>query len=388
MKILIKNVNVVTDKEIIENGYCSIDNGVISKVGRNAIDGQFDQVIDGENGYLFPGFIDLHCHGGNNLDFMDASPEQIKEIADYHLSHGTTTMLATTLAAGWEETISSLENYATYKKANPEGSLFGVHLEGPWLSPLQCGAQNSEHMRIPKVEELTELKEKYPFILRISAAPELDKNGEFGRAGDKLNIVMSAAHTDATFDETVFAFENGYRLLTHFYSGMKGVTRKNAFRIGGAVEAGYYLDDMKVEIIADGCHLPKELLKLIYKIKGANNIALITDAVRAAGLPDGSVSVIGSLKNGLPIVVEKGVAFLEDRQAFAGSTATYDRLFRVMAEVVENDYVNLAKMCSKTPADILGLTDRGEIKEGKRADLVLMDKNNRLQSVFYKGEKV
>jgi N-acetylglucosamine-6-phosphate deacetylase len=169
---------------------------------------------------------------------------------------------------------------------------------------------------------------------------------------------------------------------------MKGVTRKNAFRIGGAVEAGYYLDGMKVEIIADGCHLPTELLKMIYKFKGADNIALITDAVRAAGLPDGSTSILGSLKNGTPIIVEKGVAFLEDRQSFAGSVATYDRLFRVMAKITDNDYVNLAKMCSTTPANILGLNDRGVIEKGKRADLVLMNKENVLESVFIKGEKV
>ncbi len=383
MRKIIVNARVVTENGIM-NGSVAFTDGVIDFIGCGACSA--DEVFDAEGKYLIPGFIDMHCHGGMNLDFMDATAAEMKQIADFHLSHGTTTLLATTLAGSMPETEKSLDTFAEYKKNNPEGTLIGVHLEGPWLNPEQCGAQDVEYMRSPDASELKALKKRYPFILRVSAAPELDGGAEFGKAGDALGIVMSAAHTDADFEEIANAFGNGYRLLTHFYSGMKGVTRKNSFRIAGAVEAGYFIDGMDVEIIADGRHLPKELLKLIYKIKGADRISLITDAVRAAGLPDGSVSVIGSLKNGREIIVEDNVAKMPDRQSFAGSTATADRLYRTMAEAVGKNLAELSKMASSTPARVMGFKDRGSIAAGKRADLLVLNENLGIEKIILKGE--
>lgn len=383
MKLVIKNVNIVTIDKIIY-GSCVIDNGIITEI--SCLDNFGDIVIDGNGQYLLPGFIDLHCHGGKNLDFMDASVSEMKSIADFHLQHGTTTMFATTLAGSEEETIQSLDTFSQYLSSNPDGTIVGVHLEGPWLNPLQCGAQDVDYMRVPNSKELIALKSKYPFIMRVSVAPELDNGIDFGKTGEKLGILMSIAHTDADFNTVLKAFNNGYKMLTHFYSGMKGVTRINSYRIAGAVEAGYYLDDMFVELIADGKHLPLELLNLIYKLKGADRICLITDAVRACGLPDGSISIIGSKKNGKSIIIEDGVAKLPDRQSFAGSVATFDRLFKTMASVIGNDFISLSKMCSATPAKIIGLNDRGEISIGKRADLLIIDENLDIVKIIKKGE--
>ncbi len=159
---------------------------------------------------------------------------------------------------------------------------------------------------------------------------------EFGKRGKELGIVMSCAHTDADFSEAEEALAHGYSLMTHLYSDMKGVTRKNAFRIAGAVEAGLYFDDYFVEIIADGRHLPRELLRYIYKLKRAQRITLITDAIRACGLPEGTKTILGNKQNELPVVVEDGVAKLLSREAFAGSVATFDRIYRTMAEAVYN----------------------------------------------------
>ena len=383
MKTAIVNSRIVTPRGIIENGVCEYENGLITLVGTQPTDA--DIVIDAENNYLVPGFIDLHCHGGDGLEFMDADSRGYREIADFHLSHGTTTMLATTLAASDEETEYALRTFGEYKDENPDGTLIGVHLEGPWLNPAQCGAQNSEYMKTPSVDELRRLKETYPYILRASAAPELDFGLDFGRVGKELGIVMSCAHTDADFDLIERALDSGYTLMTHLYSGMKGVTRRNSFRIGGAVEAGLYFDELFVEIISDGRHLPYELLKLIYKCKGPDKICLITDAIRAAGMKNGEKTVIGSKKNGLAVVVEDEVAKLPDRQSFAGSTATSDRLFRTMADAIGRDMVSLSKMASGTPARVMGLTDRGEIKEGKRADLLLLNDDLNIEKIIHGG---
>ena len=383
MILAITNARIVTANEVIE-GSCLCEGGKIIYVGKDKPEA--DRIIDANNAYLVPGFIDLHCHGGNGLEFMDASAEEFKKIEDFHLSHGTTTMLATTLAASDDETLGALETFREYSKANPFGTLIGMHLEGPWLNPVQCGAQNVEYMKTPSVSELQSLKEKYPFILRVSAAPELAAGYEFGKCGREMGIVMSCAHTDADFKEIECAYENGYSLMTHLYSGMKGVTRKNAFRTAGAVEAGLYLDGMFVEIIADGRHLPKELLKLIYKCKGADKICLITDAIRAAGMPEGARTVIGSLKRGLDVVVEDQVAKLLDRQSFAGSTATFDRLYKTMGDAIGLDLPALSRMASLTPAKIMGLSDRGEIRVGKLAHLLLLDDELNIKKIIY-GEK-
>ena len=384
MKKLIKNVRIVLPYGIIENGVCLTDNGIIQYVGKDCMSAE--RVIDGGGNYLIPGFIDLHCHGGCGFEFMDADMHGVEKISEFHLSHGTTTMLVTTLAADQKETIHVLDTFEQYKYKNPESNLLGVHLEGPWLNPDECGAQNAEYMESPNVEKLLQLKKKYPFILRVSAAPELSGGQEFGKAGQDAGIVMSIAHTAADFSEVEKAHINGYTLMTHLYSGMRTVTRKNAFRVAGAVEAGLYLDTMYAEIIADGRHLPEELLKYIYKIKGKDKLCLITDAIRAAGLPEGTKTVIGSLERGLPVIVEDEVAKLMDRKSFAGSTATFDRLYKTMASAIGRDLPALSQMASTTPAKIMGLTDRGEIKAGKLAHLLMLDENLNITKIIY-GER-
>ena len=384
MKTAIINAKIVTAETVVDGGVCVCEGGYIKYLGTETQPA--DTVIDAKGRYLIPGFIDLHCHGGNGLEFMDASAEEYAEIARFHLSHGTTSMLATTLAATAEETANVLNTFKRYKEKYPTGSLTGVHLEGPWLNPLQCGAQNVAYMKTPSVEELQALKSEYPFIVRVSAAPELAGGYAFGKAGQEMGIVMSPAHTDASFNEIAKAKENGYTLMTHLYSGMKGVTRKNAFRIAGAVEAGLYFDDLFVEIIADGRHLPIDLLKFIYKGKGADRICLITDAIRASGMKNGEKTVIGSKKNGLPVVVEDEVAKLTDRQSFAGSTATADRLYQTMAKAIGKDMVALSKMASLTPAKVMGWTDRGEIAIGKRADMLLLNEELIIENIIFGGD--
>ncbi|MBR5818025.1 MAG: amidohydrolase family protein, partial [Clostridia bacterium] len=294
-------------------------------------------------------------------------------------------LYATLPTTSIDELYSALENYREFDKKYSNTTVAGLHLEGPWFNPAQCGAQDTSNMLTPNPNFLRELKNKYPFIKHVAAAPELENGYEFGNTGKELGIVMSAGHTDASFSEIERAFESGYTGMTHLYSGMKGVTRKNSFRIAGAVEGGLYIDGMFVEIIADGRHLPYELLRFIFKFKGEDKIMLVTDATRAAGLPNGTESVVGSLANGTPIIIEDEVAKLHDRQSFAGSIATADRLFRTMAEAIGKNWVALMKMSSYVPAHFMGLDDRGEIAVGKLADLVIIDENCNLKKVIKGG---
>jgi len=334
------------------------------------------------------GFIDIHCHGGGNLEFMDASVEEMKEIAKFHLKKGTTTLYATTMTDTWRATEASLDTYAALEKTGELYSLEGVHLEGPWLAPAQCGAQSVEKMDLPTNEKLDYLLSKYPFIKRITMAPELPLAMEVGKRASEGGVVVSAGHTDADFDTTLEALDHGYTLLTHLYSGMSGLYRKNSYRYAGAIEAGLYSDKYYVEIIADGKHLPSSLLKLIYKCCTSDRICLITDAIRGAGLPDGTETISGRLEDGLPIIIEDGVGKVLDRQCFAGSVATSDRLIRTMHNLAGVDLINISKMASATPAKVMGLCDRGTIEIGKRADLVLMNENLETESVYLKGELV
>ena len=279
---------------------------------------------------------------------------------------------------------AALDRFAQISE-NDRLTLHGVHLEGPWLSPAQCGAQDTSKMSKPSPDALSRIIKRYPFVERISVAPEVECGFEIGRAGQEMGLVMSIAHTDADYDTAIRAADNGYTLMTHHYSGMRGVIRVNAYRVAGCIEAGLVDDRFTCEVIADGKHLPEGLLKLIYKCKGADGICLITDAMRGAGLFDGESTMLGRMKDGVSCIIEDGVAKLPDRQSFAGSVATTDRLFRTMHALTGVDFVNLSKMLSATPARVMGYSDRGSIEIGKRADLLIVDNELKINKIFLKG---
>ncbi len=383
MKKQIINARIVTPEGIVDGGVLRFSDGIIEYVGSETVADITS--VDAGGAYLMAGFVDIHCHGGAGYDFMDATPEQMRSIADFHLSHGTTTLLPTTMTDSWQAIYGVLDRYA--ELGEDARTMIGVHLEGPWLSPAQCGAQDTSKMDTPSEEKLRQLLQKYPFIRRISVAPELDGGMSVGRLGRDLGLVMSVGHSDADFDTTVSAADNGYTLMTHLYSGMSVVHRKNAYRIAGAVEAALVDDRILVELIADGCHLPAGLLKLVYKCKGSGRIALVTDAMRGAGLADGQDTMLGRMTDGVPCIIEDGVAKLPDRQSFAGSVATTDRLLRTMHNLAEIPLAECSKMLSQTPAVILGLADRGSIEVGKRADFVLLDNELNIINTYLKGEE-
>ncbi len=388
-QVLLYNGKIITNSRIIAGGSLLITGKTITAVGDKEIQAEAAVKINAEGNYISPGFIDIHVHGGGGHDFMDGSTSAFLKIAETHARYGTTSMMPTTLSSSKEEILLTLAAYEDANRNNTKGSQFlGMHLEGPYFAMNQRGAQDARYIRNPDPVEYKEILSAFSCIKRWSAAPELKGAIEFGRYLRSKSVLPSIAHTDAIYEEVMEAFENGYTLATHLYSGMSGVTRRNGFRYAGVIESAYLLDEMDVEIIADGVHLPAPLLKLVYKIKGAERTALITDAMRAAGMPAGE-SILGNIHNGLKVIVEDDVAKLPDRSSFAGSVATADRLIRSMVSMADVPLPEAIRMITSTPAKILQISDRkGDLVVGKDADIVIFDSNINIQKTIINGEIV
>lgn len=389
-RIKIFNGQIILQNRIQSGGCLLIENGKIIEVSVSDVDFPDAKLVDVKGNFISPGFMDIHIHGGGGSDFMDGTVDGFLQIAQTHAKHGTTSMLPTTLTCEKEDLIQTLEAYQSACVSNKLGADFiGMHLEGPYFAVSQRGAQDPKFIRDPDPVEYKEILSSFNFIKRWSAAPELKGAVEFGKYVTSKGVLAAIAHTDAIYEEVLEAYHyGGFTLATHFYSAMSGVTRRNAFRYAGVIESAYLLDDMDVEIIADGVHLPAPLLKLIYKIKGPNRIALITDAMRAADMPEGE-SVLGSFKNGLKVIVEDGVAKLPDRTSFAGSVATADRLVRTMLTLAEVPLVETIQMITETPARIMGVSEqKGSLAKGKDADVVIFNDQIEVQQTFVKGRCV
>lgn len=387
-KLKIYNGRVLTPGGIIPNGTVVIVGETIAEVKEGNIDLPGAVEIDARGNYISPGFIDIHVHGGGGYDFMDGTVKAFLEIAKLHTMYGTTSMLPTTLTAGKEKLIRALRAYEMANEQNISGAEFlGMHIEGPYIAMNQKGAQDPRFIRDPDEEEYEEIVSLAGNnIKRWSAAPELKGSLKFGRYLSSKGILPAIAHTDATYKEVYEAFESGYTHLTHFYSAMSGVTRVGCSRYAGVVESGYLIDEMTVEIIADGVHLPEPLLKLIYKIKGAERTALITDAIRATGTSE-KETILGDPENGIKVIIEDDVAKLPDRSCFAGSVATADRLVRTMIRLAGVPLLETIQMITSTPANIVGVSNKkGSLVPGKDADIVIFDDNITIQTTIIKGK--
>lgn len=345
-----------------------------------------EQVIQADGRYVSHGFIDIHVHGGGGYDFMDATEEAWQGAAALHLRHGTTAMVPTTLAAGAEELMAAFQTYERCKKGFWNGAKFlGIHVEGPYLAPSQCGAQDPQYIRDPDPEEYQELYRICPDILRWTIAPERTGALEMGDWLAARGGVPCIGHSDATYEEVCEALNHGYRHVTHLYSAVSTIVRKQGFRHAGILESAYLLKELTSEVIADGCHLPACLLQMAYQFIGPDRLCLITDAMRAAGQTEGE-SVLGSLEKGQRVILEDGVAKMPDRTAFAGSICTADRLVRNMVQLAGASLPEAVKMITETPARILGLSDRiGKAAVGRNADLILFDSNIEVSLVMLDG---
>ena len=303
---------------------------------------------------------------------------------NYQLAYGTTSIAPTVSASPFSNMRESLRNIEEARRSGRvKGTVIGAHLEGPYLSSEQCGAQCPDYITPPIKEEYESLVREFPdAVCRWTYAPENDPDGEFCRFLVSHDILASAGHSNAKYPDMKTAIENGCALITHFYSCNSTVTRDHGFRSLGVIESAYLRDELFVEIIADGKHLPPDLIRLIIKLKGADKVALITDSLA----PAGTDALTGS-SCGVDYIIEDGVAKLPDRSAFAGSVATADVLVRVLTRECGCSVPFAVRMLTEIPARLMRL-NKGEIKVGWDADFVVFDENISVSDVFVGGCKV
>ncbi len=352
---------------VIENGKIT-DTDYHGEIPENA------QVIDARGKYVMPGFVEIHLHGGGGYDFTDATVEAFEKISEVHRKYGVTSFMPTTVSC--ED--NALENlFDTYRKAKQKDTkmrYLGIHLEGPFISLEMKGAQNPNCIKAPTPYETDRLLEMGSDIIKMcTAAPELDGMNYMAQQMLKNNIVLSSGHSNATFDDIKKARDMGFHHITHMYSNTPSVRKINQIVRAGILEAAYFYDDIRIELIGDGHHVPAEVLKLALKIKGADKINITSDAMRGAGT-DSKESYLGEIKEENRVIIEDGVAKLPDRSFFAGSIATGQVMLKWLINECGVSLCDASRMLSLTPATIVGENKViGSIEKGKCADIILLN---------------
>ncbi len=387
-RTLIKNGKLVLPDKIINESNLLFEDDKILEIGYKGQLPENTELIDAKGGFISPGLVDMHLHGGGGYDFMDGTKEALINISRNHCMHGTTSLAPTTVACSNEELFSFFDIYRKVTEQCDIGTkLLGIHMEGPYISQEMKGAQPAQYVRNVEEHDLNDILDRgADIIIRWSVAPELPGMQKFAEKISKYSILPAIAHSNATCDDILRSFKWGYRHITHLYSNTPSVRKISQNVHAGVVEAAYLIDEMTVELIGDGKHVPPELMQMVYKIKGVEQLVLITDSMRAAGT-DVSESFLGSHGSGNPVIIEDGVAKLPDRTYFAGSIATADK-------VIQNAHFNVGlplydaiRMMSLTPCKILGLEKtKGSLEKGKDADIVIFDEKLNVGSVFVEGK--
>ena len=374
--MVIINAKIVLVDKVIDNGYVVIKNGLIEEIKEGKYSGN-DIVFDAEGKILMPGFIDVHVHGSCGIDFMDADVQDYRIISESMYEEGVTTFLATTLTSGFDSMLKVARTVKEAIKTTP--NLGGIHFEGPYINANHKGAQNEAYIRDPSIEELKQcIKESNNNIRYITMAPEKNGAMEFIKFASENGVTVSAGHTDASFEDVEKGIKYGLTNTTHTHNAMSG----HHHRKPGVVTAAMCFDELFTEMICDGIHVCPNTVKTFYKIVGSDRFVIITDALK---IKHSDINEFELFE--LPCIRQNGAAYLKTGP-LAGSLLTMDQGVRNMRDWTGASLVELAKISSRNAAKSLHLNDRGEIKVGLRADLVLLDKDLFVKNVFQLGKKV
>lgn len=382
-KILLKE-GLCADKAVI-----TADGIIQDIVAADAVDRYANaERIDLNGNFLLPGFIDIHVHGGGGADFMDGSVSAMLLAAETHLRHGTTTIFPTTMSARFDKIEKTVLNYRQLSACEEESDILGgLHLEGPFINPKMGGAQRRDLIYPPTEEMIKAIRRNSDAIARISCAPEIANVLEMAETLAPFGIQFSLGHTAATYEQAELAVRAGFTSVTHLYSATSGFQKIDQKVHIGVTQAGYGIDELYVELIADGCHVPKELLRLVYRLKGADKICLVTDAMRAAGT-NVTESFLGEICTENRVIIDDGVAKLPDKSSFAGSIATMDKAFRFAVCDVGLPIEDVSKMMSLNQAKLMKIDrKKGSIAKGKDADFVVLDDGFNVAGVYVRAVK-
>ena len=347
------------------------------------------QVVDAAGAYVAPGLIDVHVHGGKGSDVMDATVGDGQVVTEYHAEGGTTSLLATLGTDSLENLLSMVRAAADARCVTSDGAkILGAHVEGRYFNMEKKGCHLERYITNPNPAETEQLLELADEIAWITLAPELPGSEAFVRALVDRGIIVSAGHSTATFNQTVEAMGWGLSHTTHLYCAMSSTLKTPPKKEGGVIEASLLHDELTTEIIADGVHLPPELMKLSFKCKGAEGLVLVTDAARGAGMPDGDY-IFGRKEEGMPIVVRNGIATVPDLSGYASSTIQMIDTLDIACNVIGTTLVEAVTMATLTPARILGADKAiGSLEVGKQADVVVFDDTFTVRRTYVDGREV
>ena len=365
----------------VKGGSVIVDGNKIVEISNNDLPVVGAKVIDAKGYYITPGGVEIHCHGGGGRDFMEGTEDAFRAAAQAHMQHGTTSIFPT-LSSSTIPMIKAAAATTEKLMAEENSPILGLHLEGHYFNMKMAGGQIPENIKNADPKEYIPLLEEISCVKRWDAAPELPGAMEFGRYITERGILASIAHTHSNYQIVKEAYESGYTHVTHFYNAMPGFHKKGEYKYEGTVESVYLIEDMTVEAIADGIHVPAPILRLIYNIKGVEKCALITDSLACAA-SDSQTAFDPR------VIIEDGVCKLADRSALAGSIATMDRLIRTMTLKAEVPFFDVIRMISETPSKIMNVYDRkGSLAKGKDADILFIDSNYDVVGVMAMGNIV
>lgn len=381
----IKNARVVTLSGVLHDAVVRVENDRIAYIGTASQLTEKEQAylpeaIDAKNGYVLPGFIDIHVHGGAGADFMDATAEAYDTITKFHMEHGTTAMLATSMTQSREALDAVVSAVDAYQKSGSKYTqLAGLHLEGPFVNPKYKGAQNDAYMMDPQIDWLQDWHERYPGVMKqLSLAPERNMALEAIRWCRAHGINVAAAHTDATYDQIEVAVNAGLNQAVHTFNAMTPINHRNPGTAGAVLSD----DRITAEVIADGHHVHPAVIKILHRAKAPGKLVLITDAMSAAGMPDGEGYSLG----GLNVTVKEGVARLAEGGSLAGSTLTMIGALKFVMTHLGLPVEEASKLASYNAAKQIGIEHvTGSIEVGKQADLVLTNADFDIQAVWVQG---